>query len=146
MNSLMAGAVPSIWEINAWWGRAEWEGARPSGCCPRDEQGWVGAEHCLVKRSSLEKCLIFTANCRGLEGFAKRSDLCLKDMWEACGRSDYDLSTSRFHACTAPSSMGGLPSLPPQFPSGKGLSPQILSIQPELLLSQRGRRGEGEQS
>lgn len=88
--------------------------------------GWVGAEHCLMKRSRrwLGKCLIFTANCRDFEGLAKRSDLCPKDMWEACGRSDYNLSTSRFHACAAPSTMGGLPSLPPHFPSGKGMPPQ----------------------
>lgn len=67
----------------------------------------------------LGKCLIFTANCRDLEGLAKLRYLWLKDTWKACVRSDCNLSTSLFHACTPPSTTGGLLSLPSQFPSGK---------------------------
>lgn len=84
----------------------------------------------------LGKCLIFTANCRDLEGLAKLRYLCLKDTWKACVRSDCNLSTSLFHACTPPSTMGGLlsfPSLP--FPVSLWEGEMALQTHPSRLPS-----------
>jgi len=61
--------------------------------------GWVGsAEQWLMKRIRwwLGKCLVFTANCRNLEGLDNLGYLCLMDMWKACVRSGCSLSLLSF--------------------------------------------------